>query len=143
MTLQQFHTCKEQQFDAFCKAVIRNESADLHRALSRKLAREVSVENTAFAKLPLLQTLDDYHPDTTWFWVKGKRIAVSDWFLGQALRLLPPYRRDVILLSYFRECSDAQIGRFLQTNVRTVRSRRISALARLKKLLEEFADEAR
>ena len=30
MTMQQFHCYKEQQFDAFCKAVIRNESADAH-----------------------------------------------------------------------------------------------------------------
>ena len=51
MTMQQFHHYKEQQFDAFCKAVIRNESADAHRALSRRFAREVSVENMTFAEL--------------------------------------------------------------------------------------------
>ena len=141
MTMQQFHSYKEQQFDAVCKAVIRNESADAHRALSRRFAREVSVENMAFAELSSLQTVDDYHPDTIDFWVQGRRVLVSDWALGQALRSLPPYRRDVILLSYFMECSDSQIGKLLKMDTRTVCSRRTAALARLRSFLEDLADE--
>lgn len=142
MTMQQFHSYKEQQFDAFCKAVIRNESADAHRALSKQFSREVSVENMIFAELASLQTTDEYHPDAMSFWVKGSRVIVSDWALGQALRSLPPYRRDVILLSYFMECSDSQIGKLLNMDTRAVCSRRGAALTRLKSLLEDLADEA-
>jgi len=141
MTMQQFHNYKEQQFDAFCKAIIRNESADAHRALSKRFAREISVENMIFAELSSLQISDEYHPDATSFWVQGRRVIVSDWALGQALRSLPPYRRDVILLSYFMECSDSQIGKLLKMDTRTVCSRRTAALARLRSLLEDLADE--
>ena len=141
MTMQQFRVYKEQQFDAFCKSIIRNESIDAHRALSRKFTREVSMENNAFAELSSLQTMDQYHPDAMLFWVQGKRIIVSDWALGQALRSLPPYRRDVVLLSYFMECSDAQIGKLLNMDTRTVCSRRTAALSRLRQMLEELADE--
>ena len=141
MTMQQFHNYKEQQFDAFCKAIIRNESADAHRALSKRFAREISVENMIFAELSSLQISDEYHPDATSFWVQGRRVIVSDWALGQALRLLPPYRRDVILLSYFMECSDSQIGKLLNMDTRTVCSRRTAALERLRCLLEDLADE--
>ena len=141
MTTQQFRTYKEQQFDAFCKAVIRHESTDAHRALSQKSAREVNVENAAFAELSTLQTVDEYRPDAVLFWVQGKKIPVSDWALGQALRSLPPYRRDVVLLSYFLECTDSQIGRLLNVDTRAVCARRTVALARLKQLLEELADE--
>lgn len=141
MTIQQFRTYKEQQFDAFCKAIIRNESADAHRTLSRRTAREISMENTVFAELSSLQTVDEYHPDVMRFWVRGTQITVLDWDLGQALRSLPPHRRDVILLSYFMECSDAQIGKLLNMDTRTVCARRSAALGRLKQLLEELADE--
>ena len=141
MTMQQFHSYKEQQFDAFCKAVIRNESVDAHRALSRRFAREVSVENMAFAELSSLQAMDEYHPDAMAFWVQGRRIMVSDWALGQALQSLPPHRRDVVLLFYFMECSDSQIGKLLNMDTRAVCSRLAAALARLKCLLEDLADE--
>ena len=141
MTMQQFHSYKEQQFDAFCKAIIRNESADAHRALSKRFSREISVENMIFAELASLQVSDEYHPDATSFWVQGRRVIVSDWALGQALRSLPPYRRDVILLSYFMECSDSQIGKLLKMDTRTVCSRRTAALARLRSLLEDLVDE--
>ena len=72
MTMQQFHNYKEQQFDVFCKAVIRNESADAHRALSRRFAREVSVENMTFAELSSLQAVDDclHHRRTGPTWSK-------------------------------------------------------------------------
>ena len=141
MTMQQFHNYKEQQFDAFCKAIIRNESADAHRALSKRFAKEISVENMIFAELSSLQISDEYHPDATSFWVQGRRVIVSDWALGQALRSLPPYRRDVILLSYFMECSDSQIGKLLKMDTRTVCSRRNAALERLRSLLEDLTDE--
>ena len=141
MTMQQFHNYKEQQFDAFCKAIIRNKSADAHRALSKRFAREISVENMIFAELSSLQISDEYHPDATSFWVQGRRVIVSNWALGQALRSLPPYRRDVILLSYFMECSDSQIGKLLNMDTRTVCSRRTAALERLSCLLEDLADE--
>lgn len=141
MTMQQFRIYKEQQFDAFCKSIIRNESVDAHRALSRRLTREVSMDNTVFAELSSLQTIDQYHPDAMLFWVKGKRIVVSDWALGQALRSLPPYRRDVILLSNFMDCTDAQIGKLLNMDTRTVCSRRSAALMRLRHMLEELANE--
>lgn len=141
MTMQQFHNYKEQQFDAFCKAVIRNESIDAHRALSKQFAREISVENSIFAELTSLQTTDEYRLDAMSFWVQGQRVLVSDWALGQALRSLPPYRRDVILLSYYMECSDSQIGKLLNMDTRTVCSRRAAALERLRSLLEDLADE--
>ena len=99
------------------------------------------MENVAFSELSSLQAVDEYHPDTIDFWVQGRRILVSDWALGQALRSLPPYRRDVILLSYFMECSDSQIGKLLNMDTRTVCSRRTAALERLRCLLEDLADE--
>lgn len=141
MTVQQFRSYKEQQFDAFCKAVIRNESADAHRALAKRFSREVSVENMVFAELSSLQAVDEYHPDAMSFWVQGRRVMVSDWALGQALRSLPPHRRDVVLLSYFMECSDSQIGKLLNMDTRAVCSRRAAALVRLRSLLEDLSDE--
>lgn len=54
MTLQQFYAYKGQSFDAFCKAVIRNESMDQKRLLAKRASQEVNISaltNEALAKL--------------------------------------------------------------------------------------------
>lgn len=60
--------------------------------------------------------------------------------LGEVLQYIAPPRRDVILLCYFLELSDAEIGRLLHINRKTVSYRRESALRKLKELLEGLDD---
>ena len=68
-------------------------------------------------------------------------MQITDWALGQALRSLTPQRRDVILLAYFLEQSDSEIGKLLNMSSRTVCYRRTVALERLKQMLEALEYE--
>lgn len=136
MTLHQFYAYKEQSFDAFCKAVIRNESMDQMRLLAKRATQEVNLSALTNEELTKLQQTDLYCPEIISFWVQGNRVQITDWALGQALRPLPPQKRDVILLSYFLDQSDTQIGKLLKMSSRTVCYRRTAALGRLKSLLE-------
>ena len=136
MTLEEFYTYKEQAFDAFCKAVIRNESTDQLRVLARRAAREINLSELSNNDLVRLQQTDQYHPESITLWVRGHQIQVEDLMLGRALQSLTPHKREVILLSYFLEHSDIQIGKLLHMNPRTVCYRRSAALERLKLLLE-------
>lgn len=61
---------------------------------------------------------------------------VSDESLSNALRFLPPIHRDVILLSYFLDLSDVEIGHLLKTDPRTIGYRRAAALKKLRDALE-------
>ena len=143
MTLQQFYVYKELSFDAFCKAVIRNENMDQKRLLAKRASHEVNLSALTNEELAKLQQADLYCPEVITFWVQGNHVQITDWALGQALRSLPPQKRDVILLSYFLDQSDSQIAKLLKMSSRTVCYRRGAALERLKLLLEGLEYENR
>ena len=70
------------------------------------------------------------------FHVRGLSVIVRDAVLGQALFALPPKRRDVVLLFYFAERNEPQIGRLLNLDTSTINRRRSAALSNLKAILE-------
>ena len=141
MTLEEFYTYKEQAFDAFCKVVIRNESMDQLRALAKRASQEINLSELSEREMACLQQIDQYHPETMTFWVRGEQVLVEDRILGQALQSLAPHKRDVILLSYFMDRSDIQIGKLLHMNPRTVCYRRSAALEKLRLILEALQYE--
>lgn len=71
----------------------------------------------------------------------GYDITVSDERIGEALKALPTNKRDIILLSYFLDMTDREIGELLNLVRRTVAYRRTSTLQELKKFMEGKADE--
>ena len=124
-------------FDSYCKKKLRLENADMQRAEVRRRARECS-----FSELPseLLAKLcyEDVHPVE--FEVCGYRIPVNDDRLAAALAKLLREKRDVILLSYFMDMSDREIGELLDMARRTVQHRRTDTLAELRKRMEDDDD---
>ena len=61
--------------------------------------------------------------------------------LPKPLTLCPKGNRDIILLSYFLDMSDAEIGELLNVVRTTVFRHRKSALAKIKQYLEGKADD--
>ena len=124
-------------FDSYCKKKLRLENADMQRAEVRRRARERS-----FSELPpeLLAKLcyEDVHPVE--FEVCGYRIPVNDDRLAAALAKFLREKRDVILLSYFMDMSDREIGELLDMARRTVQHRRTDTLAELRKRMEDDDD---
>ena len=91
-----------------------------------------------------LSVEDTYKLDTgsATYDVLGTPITVAN-PLGQALRFLPPQRREVLLLCYFAEMSDPQIGKILNLTAAAVNYRRKKALDALRTILEAMdLDEA-
>ena len=138
MTKTEFYAYKQHSFDAFSKAIIRNESASIFRSFKRKSMHELSFSDLSDATLMSFQTTDTYQPETTVFYVRGHRVPITDWTLAQALQVLHPSKREVILLSYFLEKTDPQIGKLLNASTTTINYRRLNALAHLKRDLEEL-----
>lgn len=124
-------------FDSYCKKILRQENADMQRSKVRRRARECN-----FSELPpeLLAKLcsEDVHPVE--FEVCGYRIPVNDDRLAAALAKLLREKRDVILLSYFMDMSDREIGELLDMARRTVQHRRTDTLAELRKRMEDDDD---
>ena len=71
----------------------------------------------------------------------GVVVGKADPVIGEVLQYLTPQRREVILLYYFLDYNDAEIGRLLQIDNTTVQYRRHSALKQLKKLVEDMQNE--
>ena len=141
MTLEEFHSYQEQTFDSFCKSVIRNESIDAFRELAYRREHEVEFSALSASELAALHSKADFNTYRKNYRVLGYVIEVCDPALGENLQFMPAQFCDIILLSYFLDYTDFEIGNLLHVNKSTVRYRRVAALRRLKKMLEDFERE--
>lgn len=84
---------------------------------------------------------DEYSTDCYHYNVCGNDISVKDDTISTALAVLSSKKREIILLSYFLDMTDQEIGETLNLVRRTVQYQRVKALKQLKKLLGENSDE--
>ena len=124
-------------FDAYCKRLLKNEVIDTIRGEKRMGQREVTFSDLTKAERGQLQYIDQYAPDRRVFPLLGMEIEVIDADLVQALSALSADRRAIILLSYFLEMRDEEIGKCLGLSRSAVQRRRTSTLDMLRKILEE------
>ena len=128
-------------FDSFCKKVLTNEVRNYHREMERLRENEISLGELSEQELSQLATTDEYFFTEQIFNVLGLDVIVNSESIAAALNNLPQRKRDIILLSYFLELSDAEIGKRLNLIRSTVQYQRSSTLQELKKMMEENADE--
>ena len=122
MTREQFYTYQEQTFDAFTRKVIRNKSIDIFREYSRQARREVPLSVFSIDELGVQASVSDvYRPYSKDYYVQNQLVRVYDPLVGELLQNLPPQRREVILLYYFLDLNDAEIGRLLQIDNTTAK----------------------
>jgi len=133
---------KQRVFDCFCKKVLKNEVRNYYDEMKRLRDKEVSFSELSETELAQLSTTDKYFATEQTFNVLGHDVIVNDENIAEALRSLPERKRDIILLSYFLELSDGEIGKKLNLIRSTVQYQRTSTLRELKKIMEEeIADE--
>ena len=132
--------CQE-RFDSFCKKILKNHARNYETQLRRYRSRECFLEdiykNSAWWKHPSVPSYDGAYI----FRVIDMEVTVKDFSLGAALEKLDNTRRDIVLLSYFLEMTDREIGECLNLIRRSVTYRRGSTLKQLKKLLEAYENE--
>ncbi len=136
MTLQQYYVYLEQTFDSFCKTVIRNKFLDILDEYAQKVKYEQSIDIMSDRELSAFYVEDQYRPFYKAFTVKGIDIKVYDHTLAELLQYIPQDRRAVILLCFFLDLNDIEIGQILHIKSNTVKYRRNAALKRLRELLE-------
>ena len=88
-------------------------------------------------ELSELAVYDNYFKSEHVFNVHGKEVVVNGDLLAEALEKLPADKRDVILLSYFLEMTDAEIGKELDTVRQNISKRRAYILKLMRKYLEK------
>lgn len=141
MTKEQFYLYQQQTFDSFAKKVIRNKSIDILREYSRRAEREVSLSEMPISDILGMSINDTYRTYCKIYNVRGNIVRIYDPDIGEVLQHITPQRRDVILLGFFMDYNDSEIGKLLSIDHRTVKYRRSAALRRLRELMEDKENE--
>ena len=132
---------KRHAFDSFCKKILKHEARDYYDELKSQRNREVSFSDLSAKEMDELYTEDRYFVTEQIFNVLGLDVIVTDDVIAGALQSLPERKRDIILLSYFLELSDREIGDKLNMLRSTVQYQRTSTLQQLKNFMEGEIDD--
>ena len=132
---------RQHAFDSFCKKVLKHEVRDYYDEVKRLNRLEISFAELSARELAQLCREDEYFASEKIFTVLGNDIPVRDAHIADALTLLPKEKRDIILLSYFLDMPDREIGEKLNMLRNTVQYRRTGALQQLKIFMEGQANE--
>lgn len=127
---------KRHAFDSFCKKILKNEARDYYDELKRQRKKEKSFSDLSLKEMDQLYTMDKYFVAEKIFNVIGLDIIVTDDVIIKALQNLPEHKRDIILLAYFLELSDREIGDKLNLLRSTVQYQRTRTLQQLKTFME-------
>ena len=131
----------QKQFDRICKLTLKGEVIDYRRHITYRKKHEVMLSEMSEKDLGRLFTVDEYGAENQWFQVLGYDIEVRDALVAEALQALSEKKRDVILLSYFMDMSDAEIGRALNLVRSTVHEHRTRSLELLRNIMEKQMNE--
>ena len=132
---------KAPAFDSYVKKILKYAVRDYHRKKGKRREQETSLSGLTGMELTEIAGTDIYFANEYVFDVLGWHIDVKDCELGEALNKLTTDKRNIILLSYFLDMTDNEIGQKLNLVRSTVQYRRTSTLKELRKRLEENANE--
>lgn len=124
------------QFDSFCRKVLREEARDYKREISRLAEHEVTFSELSEEEMERLCVLDEYESEQYHFNVLGYSVSIRDDRLADALSALPVEQREIVLLSYFLDMNDREIGEKLNMVQRTVQRRRTSSITEMRERME-------
>ena len=136
-----FEKSNQCAFDAYCKVILRNEARDAYDQRKRKLKREQLFGEMSPEELNKLITTDRYFQFERDIVEDGLHFIVCDQGVYDALMTLPGAKRKIVLLSYFGEMNDREIGNALGTGRANVQYHRSRALAMMRKTLEQESEE--
>lgn len=132
-----FDKAIQTQFDNLTRKVIMHTTCNYHNELSRRSKREILFSDVSEAELNSYGTMDKYIYDYTSFDVLGLEVQVFDERLSNAIQELNERKREVILLSYFLNMSDAEIAQEMKLVRATIHKHRVAALREIKKIMED------
>ena len=100
------------QFDRLCQMALKGEAVNYYKHMDYRRKHEVTFSELSEKELSKLFTMDEYGTENHHFEVHGYDIEVKNTLIAEALKELTERKRNVILLSYFMEMSDADIATY-------------------------------
>ena len=128
-------------FEKFCRRVIENAATDYER-IRQKQSNQVELTNMLIEISSELQHTDSYINESCFeFKVLEYVVSVHNLHLADALNALPERKRNIILLYYFLDMTDEEIGEAMRTMRRTVNVIRNKSIQELKALIGDAINE--
>ncbi|HIG0358543.1 TPA: sigma-70 family RNA polymerase sigma factor [Clostridium sporogenes] len=137
MQASSFEKVIEAQFDCLVKKVIKCEQKKYCRDIFNRQKKEITFSDLPEQLFSKISVIDDYLSDYTVFNVLGMEVHILNDQLSKILRILPEKKRNIILLSYFMDMSDSEIGQLMNLVRSTIYRHRTSTLEEIKKMYEE------
>ena len=124
------------QFGSFCVRVLKNKSLNIDKANSLNDDSIKSLVDLTRDEFLNIAQYDKYFEHDHIFNVSERSVIVKSDLISAALCKISEDHRNIILLSYFLELSDYEIGKIFNMVRRSVTNKRRAALKKLKKIIE-------
>ena len=129
------------QFDYFCKKVLKYQNYSIFKMEEKErkkgdiyLSENEKIFNQFYVE-------DDYGILYFWLKIDGLTVAIENELLYRSLLLLPNKKLVILLLSFFEGMTDNEIAKEMFMPRSTVQYNRITALKKIRKLMEGMKDE--
>lgn len=124
-----------QQFDAFCKTVLRHEAISYFRELSRQRERAILFSALSQYEMDKLYTADEYPSDKFVFSAFGHVLYVESELVANAFAGLPDREQQILILHCVLELPDREVGVFVGLSHSVVQWHRTKILNELRRNL--------
>ncbi len=120
------------RYDAFCKAVLRNEAKNYLSEMARHRDREKSLEALTQQELDKLSTVDHYPSDSYVFSSHGYDLRIDNELVAEAFASLPEQEQSILVLHCVLDMADGEIGSLMGMSRSAVQRHRTSTLKQLR-----------
>lgn len=122
---------RQHRFDAFCKAVLRNEAKDYLREQTRRRNREKSLDTLTQEELDKLSTVDNYPSESHVFTSHGCDLSIENELVADAFASLSAQEQSILILHLVLDLADGEVGVLMGMSRSAVQRRRTKALGLL------------
>ena len=129
------------RYDAFCKAVLRNEAKNYLSEMARHRDREKSLEALTQQELDKLSTVDHYPSDSYVFSSHGYDLLIDNELVAEAFASLPQQEQSILILHCVLDLADGEIGSLMGMSRSAVQRHRTRTLKQLRMKLMAFMPE--
>lgn len=124
------------QFNGLMRHIIRCAALDSYRDKKRTREHLDYFSEMSCAKLNMLFECDIPSEDRCLFYVAEEPVFVGNGYLAELIDGLPEPKRSIVLLHYFSDYHDGQIGELIGKSRGTVQYHRSSALKKLRGIID-------
>ena len=129
------------RYDAFCKAVLRNEAKSYWSEMAHRREREKSLDALTQEEMDKLSVVDDYPSDSYVFSSYGYDLLIDNELVAEAFASLPEQEQSILILHCVLDLADGEIGSLMGMSRSAIQRHRTKTLKDLRTKLMALMPE--